>query len=118
MRETAEPEVIAALRPVLERVARTGGTITYRDLAVAAGVGAPHSIHRTTLGLEALMREDHAAGRPLLAAVAVGKAGCPRPGFFYVLAELGRYDGPVEGPEAVAQHDRELAATRAAFGRA
>jgi len=105
-----EAALVAALRPVLIDTARQGRTIAYRDLARAAGVSAPHSIHRTTLALEALVREDHAAGRPLLAAVAVGKAGLPGPGFFQLLRALGRYDGPDRGPEAVARHAEELRA--------
>jgi hypothetical protein len=110
-----EPWLAAHLRGVLAPVARRGGTITYRDLAVAAQVPGPHTIHKTTLALEELIRADHAAGAPLLAAVAVGKTGRPRPGFFHVLAELGRYDGPERGPEAEARHDVELAAVYAAF---
>lgn len=111
-----ESDMAAALRPVLLAAAREGRTITYRELAIAAEVQAPHTIHKTTRALEALARADHGAGRPLLAALAVGKAGIPGPGFFHLLAALGRYDGPDQGPEAAAQHAREMDAAVAYWG--
>lgn len=104
-----ENDIAAALRPVLLAAAREGRTVTYRELAAAAEVPPPHTIHKTTRALEALTREDHAAGRPLLAALAVGKGGIPGPGFFQLLSVLGRYDGPHRGDDAAAQHARELA---------
>ena len=104
------------LRPVLVEAARRGETVTYNALAQAAGVEPPYTIHKTTLALEALARADHAAGRPLLAALAVGKAGVPGAGFFEVLAELERYHGPERGPEAAAHHERELKAAIAYWG--
>ena len=71
----------------------------------------PHAIHKLTLALEDLVREDHAAGRPLLAAVAVSRTGngIPGRGFFQLLSELGRYAGPDRGPVAEAAHAAELA---------
>lgn len=96
------------LRPVLRAAALRGTTVTYRELAAQAGVAPPHTIHKATAALENLAREDHDAGRPLLAALAVGKAGLPGPGFFHLLRELGRYDGPDHGPAAAAHHAREL----------
>jgi len=113
--DPAQATLAERLRPVLVATARRGTTILYRDLAQAAGVPAPHSIHKTTLALEALSRADHAAGRPLLAAVAIGKAGLPGPGFFQLLATLGRYDGPDRGPEAEACHRAELAKVYAGY---
>lgn len=110
-----DPGLSATLRPILGDVARRGTTITYRDLAAAAEVPPPHTIHKTALALEELIRADHDAGQPILAAVCVGKTGRPRPGFFHVLRELGRYDGPDEGPDANAQHDAELAEVYAAY---
>jgi hypothetical protein len=119
---TAETEVssdiVEAVRRVLIRTAAHGETITYRDLAIAAQVPHPHTIHKTTLALEALARSDAAAGRPLLSAVAVGKVGRPRPGFFELLREIGRHEGASSGSEADTTHDRELAAAHAAWRRA
>lgn len=105
------------LRAELETRAARGETVRYRDLARAAGVPGPQAIHKTTAALEALAKADHAAGRPLLAALAVGRAsgGLPGPGFFQLLRELGRYQGPDDGPEAAAQHARELDAVFAAY---
>ena len=108
-------ELSKTLRPLLEDVAQRGETITYRDLAIKAKVASPHTIHKTTHALEALIHADHAAGRPLLGAVAVSRNGRPQVGFFHLLHELGRYDGPERGPEAAAQHDRELAEVYAAY---
>lgn len=103
-------ELCPVLRARLEDHARAGETVRYRDLARAAEVPGPHSIHKTTTALEALAKADHAQGRPLIAALAVGRASGnrPGPGFFELLRQLGRYDGPDDGPEAAAAHDREL----------
>ena len=105
------------LRRALAEVARAGGTVTYRDLAARIDLAGPHRIHRLTLALEDLLREDHAAGRPLLAAVAVSRAqgGAPGPGFFQLLAELGRYRGPDRGPQAAAAHTAEIEAVWASW---
>lgn len=99
------------LRRLLGEAARARATRRYAELAEAAGVPPPHGIHKTAMLLEELVREDHAAGRPLLAALAVSKLGdTPAPGFFQLLAELGRYAGPDRGPQAKAAHRAELAA--------
>ncbi|TQV79622.1 hypothetical protein [Denitrobaculum tricleocarpae] len=107
-----EEKTRAQIRRVLLACAQTGIPVTYRDLVAQAQVPPPHSIHNTTLELESLIREDHSAGRPLLAALAVsrGNPGLPGHGFFHLLAELGRYDGPERGPEAAAAFERELRA--------
>ena len=102
--------LLAQLRLALCASAAAGETVTYQELARRADVPGPQVIHRLTLLLEAMVREDHAAGRPLLAALAVSRAsGIPGRGFFQLLAELGRYDGPDQGPEAAAHHARALA---------
>jgi hypothetical protein len=107
------------IRETLRQIASQGETITYRDLAARAEVPPPHTIHTLTLLLEDLVREDHAAGRPLLAAVAVSRAqaGVPGAGFFQLLSELGRYGGPDRGAEAAAVHADELQAAWAYWGR-
>lgn len=109
----------AALRRELIACARAGETVTYRTLALRAGVPGPQVIHRLTGLLEETVRADHAAGRPLLAALAVSRSqnGVPGPGFFQLLAELGRYAGPDRGPEAAACHARELQAALAFWSR-
>ena len=113
---TAEDQaLIATLRAALTPCAAAGETITYRDLAQRVAFPPPYSIHRMTELLEVMIREDHAAGRPLLAALAVSRAqtGIPGRGFFQLLPDLGRYDGPDQGPEAAACHARELEAALA-----
>lgn len=109
---TTDPDLAAALRAALVGLAREGRTATYRDLAARLSLTGPHTIHRVTLALEDLVREDHAAGRPLLGALAVSRAagGIPGRGFFQLLAELGRYAGPDQGPQAARWHAEEVAA--------
>ncbi|HEY9535946.1 MAG TPA: hypothetical protein VIS03_00010 [Kiloniellaceae bacterium] len=119
-----DQSLMAPLRQALLDCAAAGATITYQELAQRASFPGPHTIHRLTLLLEAMAREDHAAGRPLLAALAVSRTqkgpdggGIPGRGFFQLLTELGRYDGPDQGPEAAAQHARELQAALAYWAR-
>jgi hypothetical protein len=111
-------ELEAALRATLAEVAKARTTITYQDLARRIEVPPPHRIHKVTLALEDLLRADHAAGRPLLAALAVGRAGgrLPGRGFFMLLSELGRYSGPPHGPQARAAHAAEVARVYADWG--
>jgi hypothetical protein len=111
-----DAQLTAALRRELTACARAGETVTYQDLAWRVAFPGPHAIHRLTALLEDMVRDDHAAGRPLLAALAVSRAqkdargrSVPGRGFFQLLTELGRYDGPDQGPEAAACHARELA---------
>ncbi len=113
-----DPDFAATLRMTLVSLARERRTITYRDLAARVPVPPPHGIHKLTLALEALMREDHLADRPLLAALAVSQTapGIPGRGFFHLLAELGRYAGPDRGETAAAAHAAELAQSFAYWG--
>lgn len=120
MTERADDDqtLMAALRQALRDCAAAGETVTYQELARRTSFPGPHAIHRLTLLLEATVREDHAAGRPLLAALAVSRtSGIPGRGFFQLLAELGRYAGPDQGPEAAAQHALELETARAQWGK-
>ena len=107
---SGEPAVTQILRAALLPLAARRQTITYRELAALAGIRPPHSIHKVTLGLEALLREDHDAGRPLLAALATSRAtgGLPGRGFFELLRSLACYQGPDSGVEASAFHRAEL----------
>ncbi|MEQ8333687.1 hypothetical protein [Nisaea sp.] len=100
------PRMIAAL----EERARAERTITYAELAEAAGMAGPHRIHRLTEALEDLVTCDHRNGAPLRAAVAISKArdGLPGPGFFQHCAGLGLYFGPDHGPQAETFHRLEL----------
>jgi len=113
-----DPALVTAVRAALLPFARAGHTVTYRDLAALVPVPPPHRIHKLTLALEDLAREDHAAGRPLIAALAVSRIGenLPGRGFFHLLAGLGRYDGPDQGAPAARVHAAELAAALGYWG--
>lgn len=110
----------SGLVAVLERLGAEGETATYAAVAERLAVPPPHRIHRLTDALEALVRADHAAGRPLRAAVVVSRArdGLPAPGFFQLCRELGRYFGPDDGPQAALYHRIELDRLRAALATA
>jgi hypothetical protein len=62
------------LREELLGQARTGLPVTYKELADRLALAPPRTVHRVTDALEQLMDEDAAAGRPLLAALAVSRA--------------------------------------------
>ena len=76
------------LRARLRAVAAAGQTVRYGDLAREYDV----RVSTLTEALEALMAEDVAAGRPLLAVVCEGRlsGGMPARGFFEAAALLGR----------------------------
>ena len=98
------------LREELLGRARAGLPATYKELADRLALSPPRTIHRLAGALEQLMDEDLAAGRPLLAAFAVGKArsGVPARGFFLKARALGLFSGDPEGREALEFHAREL----------
>lgn len=102
----------ASLRRALKAAARAGRPVTYLALAEALVPGERHRIHRLTLLLEDRVREDAAAGRPLLATLAVGRTGLPGRGFFLLLDELGLR----QGEPAAEWHMRELARAIAHWG--
>ena len=101
------------VRAHLQQVAARTETITYQAVAEQMRLQPPNTIHQLTNALEALMREDAAAGRPFIAALVVSKRPpyLPRPGFFECAAQLGRFSGI--DSEAPVFHARELAAARA-----
>ena len=96
--------LLAALAAELAGLARRRETISYGALARRLAIAGPGSIHRLTGALEALMAEDAAADRPFRAALCEGKlrGGRPAPGFFEAARRLGRFAGPLDGPEAEA----------------
>ncbi len=98
------------VREHLKELARRRETITYRDLAKALEVRPPNTIHQVADALEVLMREDHATGAPLLAALVVSKVrnGLPAPAFFSVARMLGRFKGSDTGSDTQTYHAREL----------
>lgn len=98
------------LRAALVERARRGESVTYRELTAELGIRPPLSIHRLSIALDALMAEDAAAGRPLLAALCISRLGhgLPTRGFFIEVAALGVFSGDPDGPEARVFHAGEL----------
>jgi hypothetical protein len=101
--------LIKALRKALIEQAKAGRTTTYRDLAAQIGLTPPQTIHRVALALEALMEEDAAAGRPLLAALCVSRVRprLPAPGFFQKAKALGIFSGDAESSQAAEFYQNE-----------
>ncbi|MFU8899023.1 MAG: hypothetical protein ACNA7L_09020 [Roseinatronobacter sp.] len=81
----------ARLVAALADLAQARQTITYGALAALIGLEGAGRIARLTSLLEALMEEDAALGRPLRAALVVGKAagGLPARGFYDKAHSLG-----------------------------
>ncbi|MBO6527965.1 hypothetical protein [Erythrobacter sp.] len=96
--------MLEALEEALIDAVRDERTLTYAELTAQLQIRPPHSIHRTALLLERLMRDQAAQNVPQLASFVVSRAraGLPAPGFFILLRELGLYDGPDTGQLASA----------------
>lgn len=78
------------LRAYLDTLDPDGGPITYGALARAVGLYLPGAVRKVTQALETTMREDAAAGRPLIAARVVNRhSGVPGKGVFDLAEELG-----------------------------
>ena len=89
-----------------------GRTVTYAEMADAANIPGPQRISKLTLWLETTMRQDHAAGQPLRAALVISRNrnGLPAPGFFLLCQELGIYQGAETGADAKQFHQTMIAA--------
>jgi hypothetical protein len=107
------------LREELLKQAKSGVPATYKNLADRLELAPSSTIHRVTEALEQLMDEDIAAGRPLLAALAVSKvaSGIPACGFFLKAERSGIFSGDPRGPEAFDFHMRELQRAFCFYGR-
>jgi hypothetical protein len=108
------------MRAFLEEAAKRRITITYQELVNALQIVPPRSIHQVTEALEYLMKEDLAANRPFVAALAISKArgGLPAPGFFDCARRLGRFAGDPDGQDDRTFHAAELNAVFARWGGA
>ena len=106
--------ILPALEQALAEMARTGRTTTYGALAAQLGQGGPLRIRQVTDALEQTMRADAAAGRPLRAALVLGRAnaGLPARGFFDMAQALGLCGSDIDGPHARAFHIAQLTALR------
>ena len=89
-----------------------GRIVTYAEMADSADIPEPQRIHKLTLWLEATMRQDHAAGQPLRAALVISRNrnGLPAPGFFLLCEELGIYQGAKTGADAAQFHQTMISA--------
>jgi hypothetical protein len=106
------------LRHALIDQARTGTPTTYNELADRLGLEPPQTIRRLGEALEALMKDDVAADRPMLAALCVSKIRprIPARGFFLAAQVLGVFSGDPTGPEARAFHADELQRVLSFYG--
>ncbi|TFH86908.1 hypothetical protein EQG41_08620 [Billgrantia azerbaijanica] len=104
----------AAVRRLLETAPEASLPLTYQQVAEALGLEPPRTIHRVALALEALMREDVAAGRPCIAALVVSRRGAlPQRGFFDLAVALGRFPAdPAQHAAAYRQEYRRALAGR------
>ena len=99
-KSTDDPTALAAaIRALLSHRTPVDPCLTYLGLAMALGLQPPGTIQRVAAALEETMREDVAAGRPMIAALVISRAGdMPRRGFFDLAVALGRF------PEDPRQH--------------
>lgn len=104
--ESEDAALATRARHILATTSEVQLPLTYQQLAEMLDLRPPRTIRRVALALEALMREDVAAGRPLIAALVVSRQGegLPRQGFFELAVALGRL--PAE-PRAQAEAYRE-----------
>ncbi len=72
--------------------ARFRGTVTYQELAQIMGIAliGAHMGQVTGHILGEISEDEHARGRPMLSAVAVGVSGTPGSGFFDLARQLGK----------------------------
>lgn len=92
MKTPQETNLAPRLRELLMGLPDEAVPITYQQAAEALGLTPPRTIQRVALALEALMREDVAAGRPMIAALVVSRReDQPRQGFFELAVALGRF---------------------------
>lgn len=99
----------AQLRAVLSSQGASLPLLTYQALAQTLGLTPPGTIQRIAAALEETMRQDVAAGRPMIAALVVSRTdGLPRRGFFDLAVALGRF--PVDPAEHQAAWRAECAA--------
>ncbi|GMU42527.1 MAG: hypothetical protein IT479_03115 [Xanthomonadales bacterium] len=108
-----------ALRSLLGALPADAPLPTYQQVAWRLGLAPPYTVNRVIQALEQLMREDAAAGRPLLAARVVSRVrdGLPAPGFFALATRLGYHDGSEVGAVARAFHTAQLRALALAVDR-
>lgn len=88
-----------SLQPIADRIRDILGGVgadtplpSYRQIAGRLGLHPPGVIGTVAQALELTMHEDAAAGRPMVAALVISRAGdMPRRGFFDLAVKLGRF---------------------------
>lgn len=105
--EDAGTALADRVRQHLEALPADRLPVTYGQIARALGMYVPGSIRGVTDALEATMRQDAEAGRPFIAARAVGRGSgnLPGRGFFELARSLGRGPRPAEVEEAFFQRE-------------
>ncbi|KPQ21092.1 hypothetical protein [Halomonas sp. HL-93] len=106
-----EAPIATQVRTLLASMPSAALPITYQQLASALGLMPPRTIQRVAQALEQLMKEDVAAGRPMIAALVVSRRGdgLPAPGFFQQAVALGRFPADPSQHEALYMAEREKA---------
>lgn len=101
-------------RRLLEAAPVDSLPLTYQQLAEALGLTPPRTIQRVADALEALMHEDAAEGRPLIAALVVSRRSrLPALGFFELAVELGCFPAdPARHAEAYQEEFQRALSTR------
>lgn len=97
----------------LAELAAQRQTISYGALAKELAIPGPGAIATLTAALEVLMEADAARGRPLRAALVVGRLNGDQPaaGFFLKAAELGVFAGHDHAQFVKLQRERLWALT-------
>lgn len=105
--EDASAALTDRVRQYLETLPLDRLPVTYGQIARALGMDMPGSIRGVTDALEATMRQDAQAGRPFIAARAVGRGSgkLPGRGFFELARSLGRAPRPAETEQAFFQRE-------------
>lgn len=117
MGTAGDTELAPRLRRWLMRLPDEELPIVYQQAAAALSLTPPRTIQRVALALEALMREDVAAGRPMIATLVVSRSGeLPRQGFFDLAVALGRF--PADPGQQEAAYREEFTQALAARGAA
>lgn len=100
----------AALLNILAHTQQQASVLTYRQVIEGLQLPAP-SVRRLASALETLAETDHAQGWPLRSALVVSQArpAHPQLGFIQFIAQLGRFQGPIDEANVAAWLESELA---------
>jgi len=103
--ESDDPATLAVrVRALLSDNNPDSPFLTYQALATELGLTPPGTIRTVAAALEHTMREDVLAGRPMIAALVISRAGdMPQRGFFDLAVTLGRFPPDPGGHRAAWQ---------------